>query len=141
MDERVRYITIRIISPIRYQEKDVWYIISSEIRRLFGTFGAAKVGLFLSYYDETNQVGIFRSSHKFVHRVRATLCFIHSYQNHPLFIITENVTGSLKKAKELLKEQKYLKRMKNLRELLYTEREQWFDDEENYSKDFPSRKN
>jgi RNase P/RNase MRP subunit POP5 len=139
MDERVRYITVRMISPIQIQEKDVWYIISSEIRRLFGTFGAAQVGLFLSHYDEKNQGGIFRSSHKYVHRVRAALCFIHGYQNHPLFIITENVTGSLKKAKELLKERKNLKRWEKLRELLYTKRELWFDDEEKYSKDFPSR--
>jgi RNase P/RNase MRP subunit POP5 len=128
-----------MVSPIQFQEKDVWYIVSSEIRRLFGTFGAAKVGLFLSYYDEANQGGIFRSAHTYIHRVRAALCFIHSHQNSPLLIITENVTGSLKKAKELLKEKKNIKRWQILRELLNSNREQQFDDEEHNIKDFPSR--
>ncbi|MFX0171256.1 MAG: Rpp14/Pop5 family protein [Candidatus Hodarchaeota archaeon] len=119
MDERVRYINIRIISPLHIQEKEAWFIVSSEIRRLFGTVGAADVGLFLSYYDEENQGGIYRASHKFIDRVRTVLCFIHIRQNTPLFIFSENVSGSLKKAKTLLKKPKNIKRYQYLKELLY----------------------
>jgi RNase P/RNase MRP subunit POP5 len=119
MDERVRYINIRIISPLHIQEKEAWFIVSSEIRRLFGTVGAADVGLFLSYYDEKNQGGIYRASHKFIDRVRSVLCFIHTRQNIPLFLFSENVSGSLKKAKSLLKKPKNIKRYQYLKELLY----------------------
>ncbi|MFX0050860.1 MAG: Rpp14/Pop5 family protein [Candidatus Hodarchaeota archaeon] len=119
MDERVRYINIRIISPLHIQEKEAWFIVSSEVRRLFGATGAADVGLFLSYYDEENQGAIYRASHRFIDRVRTVLCFIHARQNTPLFLFSENVSGTLKKAKTLLKESKNIKRYQYLKELLY----------------------
>ena len=120
MNERVRYINIRIISPIHIQEKDAWFIVSSEVRRLFGTIGAADVGLFLSHYDEENQGGIFRASHKFVSRVRAALCFIHIRRNTPMFLFSENVSGSLKKAKLFLVKLNNIERYHLLREILFT---------------------
>ncbi len=129
MNERTRYINIRFISPIQLQEKDAWFIVSSEIRRLFGIDGAAKIGLFLSFFDQSSQGGIFRSSHNYVHRVRTSLCFIHSRQNTPLFLFSENVSGSLKKAKSMLLGSKHLTRYQELRQVLYNSWEQRFDDE------------
>ena len=102
MEERTRYINIRFISPTLLDEKDAWFIVSSEVRRLFGTEGASNVGLFLSFFDQANQGGIYRSSHKYIHLVRSALCFIHSRKDVPLFLYTENVSGTLKKAKTLL---------------------------------------
>jgi RNase P/RNase MRP subunit POP5 len=127
--ERVRYINIRIISPSQLQEKEFWYSISTEVKRLFGTLGAAEVGLFLSHFDQRNQGGIFRSSHKYVHRVKAALCFVSSRKNIPLFVYSENVTGTLKKAKELLSNSKHVDRYVNLKRILYTNRESSFNDE------------
>ena len=129
MKERVRYINIRIISPTQLQEKEFWYSVSTEVKRLFGTLGAAEVGLFLSHFDQKNQGGVFRSSHKYVHRVKTALCFINSQKNIPLFLYSENVTGSLKKAKELLSNSKHLDCYGNLKRILYTNRESSFDDE------------
>lgn len=118
MDERIRYINIRFISPIELQEKDAWFTISSEVKRLFGTHGAAEVGLFLSYFDQETQGGIFRTSHNFVYRVRAAICFIHSRYNTPILIYSENISGSLKKAKKLLNTKKFIDHYQALRELL-----------------------
>lgn len=129
MDERVRYINIRFISPNQLQEKDAWFIVSSEIRRLFGIDGAAEVGLFLSFFDQASQGGIFRSSHNFIHRVRTSLCFIHSRQNTPIFLFSENVSGSLKKAKTLLLGSKHLSRYQELCKVLCNCWEQHFDDD------------
>ncbi len=129
MDERIRYINIRFISPIQLQDKDAWFIVSTEVKHLFGTHGAADVGLFLSYFDQSVQGGIFRSSHKYVHRVRTSLCFIHSRHNTPLFLFSENVSGSLKKAKKLLLGSKHLTRYQELRKVLCNSWEQRFDDD------------
>ena len=129
MDERVRYINIRVISLVELQEKELWYLISAEVKQLFGSIGAAEIGLFLSYFDEKNQCGVFRSSHKYVHRVKAALCFIHYQRNSPLFLYSESVTGSIKKAKELLINSKNINRYHNLKKILYTKRESSFNDE------------
>ncbi len=129
MNERIRYINIRFISPIQLQEKDAWFIVSTEIRRLFGIDGASEIGLFLSFFDQSSQGGIFRSSHNFVHRVRTSLCFIHSRQNTPLFLFSENVSGSLKKAKKLLLRSKHLTRYQELCKILCNSWERLFDDD------------
>ncbi|UCG03642.1 MAG: hypothetical protein JSW11_06570 [Candidatus Heimdallarchaeota archaeon] len=129
MDERIRYINIRFISPIKLQEKDAWFTISSEVKRLFGIQGAAEVGLFLSYFDQSNQGGIFRAAHNYVYRVRAAICFIHSRYNVPLLIFSENISGSLKKAKKLLNIKKHIDRYHSLRELLYSSWDQNLDDD------------
>ncbi len=129
MDERVRYINIRVICQAELQEKELWFLISSEVKRLFGTLGAAEVGLFLSYFDQKNQCGIFRSSHRYVHRVKAALCFIHFHRNIPIFLFSESVSGSIKKAKELLNGTKSIRRYQSLKKILYTNRESSFNDE------------
>lgn len=129
MDERIRYINIRFISPIQLQEKDAWFTVSSEVKRLFGTHGAAEIGLFLSYFDQTAQGGIFRASHKYVYRVRSALCFIHSRHNNPLFLFSENVSGSLKRAKKLLSGSKHLTRYQELRKMLCNSWERHLDDD------------
>lgn len=129
MDERVRYINIRIISPTEFHEKEIWFIVANAVKHLFGNLGAAEVGLFLSFFDQKNQGGIFRSSHRYVHRVKASLCFIHYQKNIPLFIYSETVTGSIKKAKELLMNSKHIKRYHTLKNNLYINRESNFSDE------------
>ncbi|MCK5344525.1 MAG: hypothetical protein KAR20_14025 [Candidatus Heimdallarchaeota archaeon] len=105
--ERVRYLTVRFISLKDISEKDAWFILATEIKRLFGVTGAAKVGLYLSYFDPQNQGGIFRMSHQSVHLIRASICFIHSHHSQPLYVYSEYLTGSLKKAKEYLCNKNY----------------------------------
>lgn len=129
MDERIRYINIRFISPVQLQEKDAWFTISSEVKRLFGTHGASEVGLFLSYFDQITQGGIFRISHNFVYRVRAAICFIHLRYNTPILIYSENISGSLKKAKKLLNTEKFISRYQALRELLCDNWEKHLNDD------------
>lgn len=129
MDERVRYINIRIISPTEFHEKEIWFIVANAVKHLFGNIGAAEVGLFLSFFDQKKQGGIFRSAHRYVHRVKASLCFIHYQKNIPLFLYSETVTGSIKKAKALLMNSKHIKRYHTLKNNLYVNRESNFSDE------------
>ena len=128
--ERVRYIGIRFISSTPISEKDAWFIVSNEIKRLYGTIGAAEVGLFLSYYDPETQGGVFRSSHLMVNRVRSALCFLHTRRNEPLYVFAENTTGSLKKAKLSLHESRNITRYQQLHSLFTTKWNQHTNDDQ-----------
>ena len=113
--ERVRYLTVRFICQENISEKDAWFILANEVKRLFGVSGAAKAGLYLSYFDPETQGGIFRMSHQAIHLIRASICFLNSYHSQSVFVYSENLTGSLKKAKEHLCEENNQKRFKNLK--------------------------
>jgi RNase P/RNase MRP subunit POP5 len=128
-NERTRYLNIRYISLDTIKEKDAWFTVSLEIKRLFGVIGASDEGLFLSYYDEKNQGGIFRCAHLYIHRVRATLCFISKQHNHPLFLYAESVSGTLKKAKEQLHYPKNILRYQQIRTTLTNFWKTPFDDD------------
>jgi RNase P/RNase MRP subunit POP5 len=116
--ERVRYLTIRFISSQKITEKDAWFIIANEIKRFFGILGATRIGLYLSFFDVESQGGIFRVSHSAVHQVRSALCFIHSHHSQELYTYSENLTGSLKKAKNEFKTDNSLKKAQKLRKYL-----------------------
>jgi RNase P/RNase MRP subunit POP5 len=100
--ERVRYINIRFIGPLPISEKDAWFLVATEVKRLYGVIGAAEVGLYLSFFDSENQSGIFRTAHNSVHLVRGAICYIHTHRSQTMFVYSDNLTGSLKKAKERL---------------------------------------
>lgn len=116
--ERVRYITIRFIGSQEVSEKDAWFIVATEVKRLFGVTGATKVGLYLSYFDSESQGGIFRVSHKAIQQVRAALCFIHSHHSQPLFVYSEQLTGSLRKAKKELQIEENLSKYHKMKQNL-----------------------
>ena len=116
--ERVRYLTVRFISQESISEKDAWFLLASEVKRLFGVTGAAKVGLYLSYFDPQKQGGVFRMSHESVHLIRASICFIQSHHSHPIYVYLECLTGSLKKAKEYLCKENYYDRHNALKKNL-----------------------
>ncbi|MHA2096173.1 MAG: Rpp14/Pop5 family protein [Candidatus Hodarchaeales archaeon] len=116
--ERVRYLTVRFIGQESISEKDAWFLLASEVKRLFGVTGAAKVGLYLSYFDPQIQGGVFRMSHQSVHLIRASICFIHSHHSHPIYIYSECLTGSLKKAKEYLSQENYCDRYNAIKKTL-----------------------
>jgi RNase P/RNase MRP subunit POP5 len=120
--ERVRYINIRFIGSQIISEKDAWFLVATEVKRLFGVIGAAGVGLYLSYFDSETQGGIFRTSHDSVHIVRGAICHIQTYRSQKMFVYSDNLTGSLKKAKEKLKSKenwiRYEELKKNLNKAL-----------------------
>lgn len=130
--ERTRYIVIRFISSSLMNERDAWKAVSSEIRKLYGVYGAARVGLYLSYYDFDLQTGIFRSSHNCIPHVRVGLCYIHNYNNRYLYAFSDYVSGTLKKCKEYLKNTKSQIIYSNLRQLLLTQEKPLKHNDESY---------
>ena len=126
--ERVRYLNIRFIGPLKILEKDAWFLVAAEVKRLFGVIGASDVGLYLSYFDPETQGGIFRTSHSSVNLVRSAICYIQSYRSQNIFVYSDNLTGSLKKAKEMLDSKKDRNRYEKLKEILKKDRSS-LDDE------------
>jgi RNase P/RNase MRP subunit POP5 len=116
--ERVRYLNIRFIGSQKISEKDAWFIVATEVKRLFGVIGAAEAGLYLSYFESENQGGIFRTSHSSVHRIRGAICFIQAHHSKNMFVYSDNLTGSLKKAKEMLESQENRTRYEKIRKTI-----------------------
>ncbi|MHA2176401.1 MAG: Rpp14/Pop5 family protein [Candidatus Hodarchaeales archaeon] len=118
--ERVRYLTIRFICSRELTEKDAWFIIAGEVKRLFGVTGASEAGLYLSHFEPETQTGIFRVSHFKTGYIQSSLCFLNSYHSEKLFIYSENLTGSLKKAKSCLKDTRLQERFQTLKRIMST---------------------
>ena len=116
--ERVRYLNVRFIGSQKISEKDAWFIVATEVKRLFGVIGAADAGLYLSYFDSEKQEGIFRTSHNSVHMIRGAICYIQTHHSQCMFVYTDNLTGSLKKAKEKLKSKENRKRNEKIKQII-----------------------
>jgi len=116
--ERVRYLNIRFIGQHKITEKDAWFLVATEVKRLFGVIGAADAGLYLSHFDSEYQGGIFRTSHDSVHRIRGAICYIRNHHSQNMFVYSDNLTGSLKKAKEKLESKGIRKRYEKIEKLL-----------------------
>lgn len=129
MDERVRYINVRMINLTPLEEKDAWYVLSTEIRRLVGIAGAADIGLFLAFFDPQHQGGIFRAAHRYTHRVRGALCFINAWNHTPLFVYSENMSGTLKTARQELLNTRHLHRAAVLKKIFQAHWNPSFDDD------------
>ncbi len=119
--ERVRYLNVRFIGPQKISEKDAWFIVATEVKRLFGVIGAADAGLYLSYFDSEKQEGIFRTSHTSVHMIRGAICYIQTHHSQSMFVYTDNLTGSLKNAKEKLKSKENRKRNEKIKQIIEKE--------------------
>jgi len=116
--ERVRYLNVRFIGTQKISEKDAWFIVATEVKRLFGVIGAADAGLYLSYFDAEEQEGIFRTSHSSVHLIRGAICYIQTHHSQSMFVYSDNLTGSLKKAKEKLETKENRMRHEKIKQLL-----------------------
>ena len=116
--ERVRYLNIRFIGAQKISEKDAWFMVATQVKRLFGVIGAAEAGLYLSYFESEKQEGIFRTSHNSVHLIRGAICYIQSHHSQTMFVYSDNLTGSLKKAKERLKSKENRNRHEKLKIIL-----------------------
>ncbi|MHA2062739.1 MAG: Rpp14/Pop5 family protein [Candidatus Sifarchaeia archaeon] len=118
--ERVRYLTIRFICSKELTEKSAWFLIAGEVKRVFGVAGASGAGLYLSYFEPEAQAGIFRVSHLKVGYIQTSLCFINSFHSEKLFVYSETLTGSLKKAKSYLKNTRLQERFQTLKNIMLT---------------------
>ena len=76
--------------------------IFDSVLTLFGVLGASGMYLNLIYYDVEMRRGILRCVHTVVPLVRAALSLIWHIRSCPIFIRVLKITGSVKKAREIL---------------------------------------
>ena len=105
--EKKRYLVFEVISKEKINDIDaVSNAISQASLQFLGQFGAAKAGIVVlnNKWDQDNQRGIMKVSHKHVDDVKASLVFAKKIGNKDVIIRSLGVSGILKKA-----ENNYLK--------------------------------
>jgi len=103
-EKRNRYVIFEILSleRIAISKHELLEAMFSKILSLYGEFGASNIHLRLIEYDSSFQRGILRCNHKSLVMLRAALCMISELKGKSAFIRIIKVTGTLKKAREIL---------------------------------------
>ena len=77
-------------------------MVASQVKELFGITGAADMGLYLAHFDEKTQSAIFRFTHKEGYRLITAVSFCTNYNNRDLYLFPEKTSGTLKKIKTFI---------------------------------------
>ncbi len=99
--EKKRYLAFEIIS--RNKIRDIPAIseaIYSSVLRYIGSRGTAMAGAIVlkEKYDAERQRGLIKVNHKYLDKLRASLCFIDSIDNNEAIVQSVGASGVLKKA-------------------------------------------
>lgn len=76
MKEKRRYLALRVDSGESPSQKEVMDALWGSILKLFGEYGASKVGLAFISYDFNSRVCIVRATHTEVEKLRAAAAAI-----------------------------------------------------------------
>jgi len=102
---RKRYIAFNLLSdsPISYKElsQSIWM----EILKLYGEFGAAKVGFRLIEYDQKTGFGILRCNHTAVGLIRSSLISLKNIGDVRVIPHVLRVSGTIKALKQKSRKQ------------------------------------
>ncbi len=98
-----RYLALKIDSGENFSSKELMDTIWEAFLRLFGEYGASKVGLKLIDYYAEKRLAIIRVAHTEVEKVRATLASITKIVAEPAVIHVLAVSGTLRALQEKIK--------------------------------------
>jgi len=103
-EKRNRYVIFRIMSSekLDLNKYQLLKIIFSSVLKLYGEVGASFIHINLIEYDANLQKGIIKCNHNALVMLRAALCIIHEINGKQAFFHIIKVTGTLKKAREIL---------------------------------------
>ncbi len=103
-NRRNRYLIFEIHSPQKIELNKLKLLkhIFDATLRLFGEVGAASIHINLIDYNNDFQRGIIRCNHRAVVKLRAALAIIDEIGGLPVIVHVIKVTGTLKKAREIL---------------------------------------
>ncbi|HDO20805.1 MAG TPA: hypothetical protein ENG81_04745 [Candidatus Bathyarchaeota archaeon] len=101
---RRRYIIFQIYSAknLQFEKHDVLNVLFKTILKLFGEIGASLLNFNLIYHDSVKGRGIIRCNHDKVCWLRAAAAFISDINGTPITFHILKVTGSIRRAKEIL---------------------------------------
>ncbi len=98
-----RYIVFEVLGtePLKFEE--LREAVVSTVRRVYGELGEARLRIKLVEYDEARRRGILRVRREFKLHALAVLGLIRSFNGRRLLIIPISTTGSLKRARALVR--------------------------------------
>jgi len=103
--EKNRYIVYKIKSSIKLNQKSTKNGLYSEMLRFLGEFDLAKASLKIME-DWDNQIGIIKTNNKYKDKVISSIILIDQIGNKNVNVGTIKVSGTLKKARNYIKEHK-----------------------------------
>jgi RNase P/RNase MRP subunit POP5 len=91
-----RYLALKIESAEKFKSRDFLDALWDAVLRLYGEYGASRIGLTLIDYDEEKGQAIIRVIHTEVEKVKATLASITEIMAEPVAIHVLAVSGTLR---------------------------------------------
>jgi len=100
--EKKRYLVFEVISQKKLNRMPA-EAIKQAMLNLTGELGLAGAGMiFLDKWNTNMQRGLVRINHKYVDKLRASLCFIDKIEDKEVIFKSVGVSGMLKKAEKYL---------------------------------------
>jgi RNase P/RNase MRP subunit POP5 len=93
---RRRYIAVEIDSGEAVDSREFVDAVWGAISRLYGEYGASRVGLILIDYDTERRVAVIRVVHTALDMVRAALASITKVHSKPAAMHVITVSGTIK---------------------------------------------
>ncbi|MBS7647138.1 MAG: Rpp14/Pop5 family protein [Candidatus Bathyarchaeia archaeon] len=93
---RRRYFALKIDSNEKISQKEFMDAVWETILRLYGEYGASKMGLTLINYDADKGLAIIRATHTEIDKFRAAIAFITGMAAKPAAVRIITVSGTLK---------------------------------------------
>lgn len=93
---RRRYLALKIDSAEKFESKDFLDALWGAVLRLYGEYGASRIGLTLIDYDGEKGHAIIRVAHIEVEKVRAAMASITEIMAKPVAVHVLAVSGTLR---------------------------------------------
>jgi len=103
LKEKKRYVIFEIISEKRVKEDAVKKAFFREIKSFIGINGMADAAPTVVYFDEKSKKGVLKVDNRALKQVEQALSLIREISFNKCFVHIIKTTGTVKKAKELVK--------------------------------------
>jgi ribonuclease P/MRP protein subunit POP5 len=101
--ERNRYLVFEVTSDHDFDRKDVVDSIWETLLRLYGEVGAGKTSLWVMDWEKERKRGILKVNHGSVNTLKTSTAVVGVIKGRKAIITVLKTTGTLKKAREMLK--------------------------------------
>ncbi len=97
---RRRYLGFGIVSEGRFTSEEIADVVQKAALKLYGVQGLSRISPTLIEFNEENQTGIIRCSHKYVRMMRASLAFTTEIGDQAASILVRSVSGTIKSLRQ-----------------------------------------
>ena len=98
-----RYLALEIEAIEVFDSKELMDTIWAAVKRLYGEYGASRIGLTLIDYDADKRLAVIRAASLAVDMIRAALASITRIGDEPLALHVLSVSGTIKALQKSIK--------------------------------------